>query len=513
MTGRLFWNFRFGGLIMNDIKEEISLCVRARYPILYLLTWEEDRAENLLNDIGKAAGKEVISWTLSQGFDPSQGGDGNCKKPEAALKYILQSSQKAIFILKDFHPFLDQEIITRLMRDLTLKLRKSYKTIIIVSPQMKIPLDLEKDITVFDLPLPTARELGKVLKNLLAPYKDSSRIRVDLSSQLAEKVIQATLGLTKKEAENVYAKALLKGRDFTHDDLPDIISEKQQLIRKSGILDFIPFSSEMKDVGGLNGLKQWLKERSEAFSSKARDFGLPEPKGLLLVGVPGCGKSLAAKAIASEWRLPLLRLDVGKIFASFIGSSEQNMRKALAVAESMSPTIFWLDEIEKGFSGLKSSGSVDAGVTARIFGTFLTWMQEKTKPVFVIATANDVEQLPPELLRKGRFDEIFFIDLPDMAERMDIFKIHISFKKRDPSKFDVEALASQADNFSGAEIEEAIVGALYKAFSLGRDINTEDIQNTLREMVPLAVTAKEKISYIRNWAKTRARPATLIENK
>lgn len=493
---------------MKEIREEISLCVRARYPILYILTWEEQRAESLINDIGQTTGKEVIAWSLSEGFGPTQGEEGNSRKPESALKYILQSNLKAIFILKDFHPFLEQDIIVRLMRDLTAKLKKSYKTVIIVSPQMKIPPELEKDITVFDLPFPTAKELGAVLKNLLAPYKNSQKIKVDLSSQLAEKVIQATLGLTQKEAENVYAKALLKGRDFTHDDLPDIISEKQQLIRKSGILDFIPFSTEMKDVGGLDGLKQWLAERSGAFSSKARDYGLPEPKGLLLVGVPGCGKSLAAKAIASEWRLPLLRLDVGKIFSSFIGSSEQNMRKALTVAEAMSPTILWLDEIEKGFSGLKSSGSVDAGVTSRIFGTFLTWMQEKTKPVFVIATANNVEQLPPELLRKGRFDEIFFIDLPSLEERLDIYKIHISIKKRDPAKFDVKTLAIQAGNFSGAEIEETIIASLYKAFSLGRDINTEDVLNSINDIVPLAVTAKEQIDYIRDWAKNRARPAS-----
>ena len=482
---------------MHDIKQELSLCVRARYPIICLLTWEETRAERLVRSIAESARKEMVTWSLSEGFDPVQEEAGNAKDPETVLKHIINSSRKAIYLLKDFHPFMERELIVRLLRDITVKLKKSYKTVILVSPQLQIPPDLEKDITVFDLPLPTAQELGVVLRKLLEPYKGSSKIKVDLSSQLMEKVIQGTLGLTLKEAENVYAKALLKDRSFTSDDLPDIISEKQQMIRKSGILDFIPFSTDMKDVGGLEGLKQWLQHRTGAFSSKAREYGLPEPKGLLLVGVPGCGKSLAAKAIASEWRLPLLRLDVGKIFASFIGSSEQNMRKALSVAEAMSPAILWLDEIEKGFSGLKSSGSVDAGTTARIFGTFLTWMQEKTKPVFVIATANNVEQLPPELLRKGRFDDIFFIDLPSLKEREHIFKIHIALKKRDP------------ENFSGAEIEETVVAAMYHAFYLNRDINTKDIRKAIDDIIPLAVTAREKIAFVRDWAHDRARPASI----
>ncbi|MGV7222439.1 MAG: AAA family ATPase [Nitrospinales bacterium] len=493
---------------MRSTRQELSLCVRARYPIIWLLTWEELRAERLIHSIAQTTGKEVITWSLSEGFDPGQEEISSPKNPENVLRYILDCSKKAIYILKDFHHFMDQEIVVRLLRDITIKLKKSYKTVIIVSPELKIHSDLEKDITVFDLPLPTNDELDAVLKKLLVPYKDSNKVDVDLSSELVEKVIQATLGLTLKEAENVYAKALLKGNNFSAQDLPDIISEKQQMIRKSGILDFIPFSANMKDVGGLGKLKEWLQHREGAFSNKAREYGLPEPKGLLLVGVPGCGKSLAAKAIASEWRLPLLRLDVGKIFASFIGSSEQNMRKALTVAEAMSPAILWLDEIEKGFSGLKSSGSVDAGTTARIFGTFLTWMQEKTKPVFVIATANNVEELPPELLRKGRFDDIFFIDLPTVEERVNIYKIHISMKKRDPDKFDLKALASKSESFSGAEIEESVIHAMYQAFYLDRDISTDDVLGAIDEIVPLAVTANEKIRGIREWAKDRARLAS-----
>ena len=439
---------------MNDLKRQLALCIRARYPILYLVTWEEDRAQELLAEIGVATKKKVITWSLSTGFDPKQNGLKKDTQAEDALKYIEDSNEKAIFVLKDIHPLLEKELIVRRLRDLAHNLKKSYKTIVLVSPVLKIPPELEKDLTVYDLPLPDAGELTTVLNNLLAPYRESKKIKIDLSPELTEKVVQATLGLTKNEAENVYAKALITGRNFGWDDLPSIISEKKQLIRKSGILDFIGLSTTLNDVGGMGRLKDWLKQRSTAFSAKAREYGLPEPKGLLMLGVQGCGKSLSAKAIAAEWNLPLVRLDVGKIFNSFIGNSEENMRKAISLAEAMSPAVLWLDEIEKGFSGTQSSGSVDSGVTSRVFATFLTWMQEKTKPVFVIATANDIEGLPPELLRKGRFDEIFFIDLPQPDERKKIFEIHIGLKKRQPADYDINRLAKEADQFSGAESQK-----------------------------------------------------------
>jgi len=493
---------------MNQFKEDISLSIRARYPFLYLVTSEEARAEEILQDIANSSRKELQIWSLSQGLTPSRDEGKNHNDPEAILKHIEASDKKAIFLLKDFHPFLEKEIVLRRMRDLIAHLKKSYKTVVLVSPVLKIPPELEKDITVFDLPLPDSKELTAVLNNLLEPYRNSDKVTIDLPPELLEKVVQATLGLTKNEAENVFAKALITGRRFGWDDLPSIIEEKKQLIRKSGILDFIGLSTSLNHVGGMEKLKDWLKERGRAFSVKAREYGLPEPKGLLMLGVQGCGKSLSAKAIAAEWNLPLLRLDVGKIFDSFIGSSEDNMRKAIAQAEAMSPTILWLYEIEKGFSGIQSSGSVDSGTTARIFATFLTWMQEKTQPVFVIATANNVEDLPPELLRKGRFDEIFFIDLPTEPERAKIFDIHIRLKKRDAGKFDIPALAKAADQFSGAEIEQVILSAMYRAFAEDREFTSQDIAQEIGRTVPLAVTAKEKIQYLRDWARQRARPAS-----
>lgn len=490
-----------------ELKEHLSLCIRARYPILFLITWEEKRAEDLIRDICKDLKKQVVTWTSSQGFQPDDG-ISKSSKPEDALKYIGSCDQKAIFVLKDFHPFLESETVVRLLRDLAILLKTSYKTIILISPALKIPPELEKDVSVYDFPLPNAQELNSVLKNLLAPFQNSKDVKINLTPELTEKVVQATLGLTRNEAENVFAKALLKDNNFGPEDLPDIIAEKKQLIRKSGILDFIGFSTKMNDVGGLEELKKWLNQRSMSFSEKARLYGLPAPKGLLLLGVQGCGKSLAAKSIAAEWSLPLLRLDVGKIFNSFIGDSEKNMRNAINLAETMSPAILWLDEIEKGFSGTQSSGSVDAGVTARVFATFLTWMQEKEKPVFVIATANNLDQLPPELLRKGRFDEIFFIDLPSIEERVQILKIHIQLRKRDVAKYDLNKLAENSKEFSGAEIEQAIISAMYSAFPQNREFTTEDVLQAIKETVPLAVTAREKVDELREWASQRARPAS-----
>lgn len=493
---------------MEKIKQELSLSIRARYPLLYLLSWEEERAQALMEDIGRATGKELILWTRTTGFQPAPQSEANERKPEEALKSIAKSGKKAIYVLRDFHPFLEDPEVVRRLRDLVHQLKRSYKTVVLISPVLKIPPELEKDVTVFDLPLPNTKELGTVLRDLLEPYRNSDKVTVDMSSDLLEKVVQATTGLTRNEAENVYSKALINNRNFTEEDLPLIIEEKKQLIRKSGILDFIGLSTQMGVVGGLDKLKEWLGQRSRAFSNKARQYGLPEPKGVLMVGVQGCGKSLAAKAIATEWNLPLLRMDVGKIFDSFIGNSEDNMRQALAQAEAMSPTCLWLDEIEKGFAGTSSSGQGDSGVTARVFGTFLTWMQEKTRPVFVIATANNIEALPPELLRKGRFDEIFFVDLPKHEEREEIFKIHIKLKKRDPGKYDLKSLADTADQFSGAEIQEAVVSAMYAGFGENREFSTDDILKAIRETVPLAITAQERIAELREWARQRARPSS-----
>jgi SpoVK/Ycf46/Vps4 family AAA+-type ATPase len=318
-------------------------------------------------------------------------------------------------------------------------------------------------------------------------------------------MIKSAQGLILDEIEAVFARSLVEHKRF---DLNAILEEKQQIIRKSGLLEYYAPDSNLMGVGGMELLKDWLAKRQKSFTDAAREYGLPAPKGILLLGVQGCGKSLTAKAVGAQWNLPLLKLDVGRIFGSLVGQSEENIRKAIKVAESVAPCILWADELEKGFAGMSGSGVSDSGTTARVFSTFLTWMQEKTAPVFLIATANDVQVLPPEMLRKGRFDEIFFVDLPDGPEREEIFTIHLKKRKRDLGKFKLKALSKATEGFSGAEIEQVIVGAMFVAFDAGREVAQKDILDEAKAVVPLSVMMREEIEELRTWAEMRTRPAS-----
>jgi len=424
------------------------------------------------------------------------------------LDTILNYTEPGLFILKDFHAYLEDPSIIRKLRDIVTVLKKSYKTVFIISPVLALPPGLEKSITPVDIPLPSPDELKRILSQIVTPLRKANKISVDLDDRLIEKIINASRGLTESEVENLYAKLVVNDNAFDERDLPVVVSEKKKLIRKSGLLEYYDFSEHIGSVGGLDRLKTWLDQRGLAFSQKARDFGLPEPKGLLLLGVQGCGKSLAAKVTASLWNLPLLKLDVGKIFDAFLGSSEKNIREAIKVAEALSPNILWMDEIDKAFAGAGSQYSGDSGASARVFGTFLTWMQEKTAPVFVLATANNIQNLPPELLRKGRFDEIFFIDLPNAEERESIFNIHINKRKRQPESYNIQLFTEKAKGFTGAEIEQLIISGLYHAFAEGRELEDADILQEIEETVPLSVTYQEQIAALRKWAEGRARPAT-----
>ncbi|GAB4542489.1 MAG: AAA family ATPase [Anaerolineales bacterium] len=497
--------------------EELNILIRAKYPILYIVSWEERRIEQTLRQAAAQLRKKLYGWTITSGILPLDGYDGSTPDPSTAaplraLDAIAASQESAIFVLKDFHPFLDdrhplpdQPVVVRRLRDITSQLKESRKTLIILSPLLRFPPELEKDITVLDYALPTLDEMAGSLERVIRSAREVGGMQVELLPETQEKILSAAQGLTCTEAENVFAKSLVMTRAL---DVDVIISEKKQIIRRSQILEYFEASEEMNFVGGMSLLKEWLSKRTLAFSERARVFGLPEPKGLLLLGVQGAGKSLIAKAISSQWRLPLLRLDLGSLFSELVGSSEQNMRTALRLAESVSPCLLWLDELEKGLAGVASSHLSDAGTTARVFGSFLTWMQEKTAPVFVIATANDISILPPEALRKGRFDEIFFIDLPNRSERRDIFSIHITKRGRDPKNFDLEALARASENFSGAEIEQAVISALYDAFESHRELTQVDVINALQATIPLAQTMEGQISALRNWARTHARPAS-----
>lgn len=492
--------------------QELDVLIRARYPLIYVVTWEEQRVDDLLARLAESHGKALYDWSVTRGLrrlerdrpatkaGPTDAGE--------ALAAVDKLREPALVVLKDFHPFLHDAPVVRRTRELAHALKSTFTTVVLVSPVLSIPPELEKEITVVDMPLPTIEDLLALLREIVAVVREGKKAVIDLRNEEVEGLLKAALGLTLSEAENAFAKAIASDQRLDASDIQRVLAEKKQLIRKSGLLEYYSSSENLKSIGGLNNLKHWLDQRTAAFTERARQFGLPAPKGLLLLGVQGCGKSLTAKAVASQWNLPLLRLDMGRIFSGFVGSSEENMRKAVRVAESIAPAVLWVDELEKGLSGISSSGNTDSGVSARVFGTFLTWLQEKTAPVFVVATANRIDALPPELLRKGRFDEIFFIDLPTAEERAQIFGIQIQRVGRNPDAFDLADLARRADQFSGAEIEQAVIGGLYAAFAEGVELEHRHVANAVQETLPLAVTMREDIDRLREWARSRTRRAS-----
>ncbi len=501
------------------LRDEIEILIRARYPIIYVVSWEEARVEQHLRDIAARRGKQLYGWSLTTGLQKSGGAAPNQRPkgladPLEALDTVIEHKEPAIYLFKDFHAFTRPTTCgrnapyIRKLREVATALSDSYKTVVISAPLLELAPDLEKDVCVLDYPLPGPLEFDRLLHRICDDVSANTKLKIDLTDRDREQLVRAALGLTLQEAENVFAKTIVCDGRLSAEDVSVVFSEKQQIIRKSGLLEYYASTTEREDIGGLDELKDWLNKRSLAFSEQARQFGLPAPKGVLLVGVQGCGKSLCAKAVSRMWRMPLLRFDMGRMFGSLVGSSEENTRRAIMVAESVAPVVLWADEIDKAFAGSQGSGNTDAGVTARVMSTFLTWLNEKQKPVFVMATANNIAQLPPELLRKGRLDEIFFVDLPNAAEREQVFHIHIRKRQRDPARFDLKALGAAADGFSGAEIEEAIISALYDVFYLGKELETVDVLNSLRQSVPLSRTMAEGISALRAWAEGRARPAS-----
>ncbi|MDX1953541.1 MAG: AAA family ATPase, partial [Verrucomicrobiota bacterium] len=432
------------------------------------------------------------------------------REPLAALDFVIDQAEPALFLFKDLHPYLNRShpAVVRRLKEIGLHLKNSFKTIFIVAPVLEMPIELEKETTVINFPLPNRRELGELLGTITNELKEHKNLTIEIGPESREQLVQAALGLTESEAENVFAKMLVKTGSLSGENISEIFLEKQQIVRKSGLLDYCEVTETISNVGGLGALKEWLGKRSRAFSEEARAFGLPAPKGILLLGVQGCGKSLSAKAVSSLWQMPLLRFDMGRMFGSLMGSSEENVRRAIQVAESVAPIVLWIDEIDKAFAGSGGSGNSDAGTSARVLGSLLTWLSEKTSPVFVVATANDISHLPPELLRKGRFDEIFFVDLPADEEREEIFRIHLERRRREVSQFDLPSLARQSEGYSGAEIEEAIITGLYDAFHENRELTTEDILHALQRTVPLSRTMDTQINALRAWAEGRARNAS-----
>lgn len=501
----------------NIVFSKVLNMIKAHYPILYLTTFEYGRTKQKICGLLNSLKGEVCmyEWDCVNGLMlmeeqgkiiPITIDDEPIIEAEMVMKYALlkDKTKKDVFILSDFHEHIEEENIKFYIRTLSEKARYTNTYIIIISAVYRLPLELEKYVTVINIPLPDRIDLSKTLAHV---EKESG---VSITPSLRNRLIDAALGMTTMEADLAFCLAAVKD-NLKESSVRTVSEEKEQIIRKSGILDFFQKNENLKDVGGMENLKDWLLKRQKAYDKKAREWGLQEPKGLLLLGVPGCGKSLTAKSIASCWEMPLLRLDIGKVFQGLVGSSEDNIRKAIATAEAVAPCVLWIDEIEKGLNGVQSSGTTDGGVTSRIFSTILTWMQEKTSPVFVVATANNINLLPPELLRKGRFDEIFFVDLPSQEERKNIFKIHLNKRSRKYEALALEALARESDGFNGAEIEECVKEAMFDAYVSNPDnpqLTTKFLIDTIKRTVPLSVTMKEQITALRMWAKTRAQNAS-----
>jgi len=491
------------------VNKHIRALIRARFPLLYILSYEERRVLEALEAIAEAEGYRLLVWSVTKGLRdvarPDVPVSDEAQDYLGVLRFIPRYEGDALFVLLDYHAFLRDPVAVRGLRDLVGELTVTQKTAIILSPSLVIPPEMEKEIVVVDYPLPTREELAAIVDEMVRRLPEGAT--VDLDEEGKEALIRALQGLTATEAENALALAVVTYKGLDRQAIPLIIREKKQIVRKSRALEFFPVEElDLNQVGGLGNLKAWLRLRAADFSEAAKEYGLESSRGVFLVGIPGTGKSLTAKAVGGEWGMPVIRLDMGAVFQGVVGSSEENIRQALKLAEAVAPCILWLDEIEKGLSGLGSSNFSDGGTTARVFSTFLTWMQEHTSSVFVAATCNDVTALPPEL--PARFDEIFFLDLPTEQERMEIFAIHLRKRGRDPERFDLEALARASEGLVGREIERAVKEGMRIAFNAGREVKTADILQALEALVPLRELYREKIEALRTWAAGRARPAS-----
>ncbi|MDX2257073.1 MAG: AAA family ATPase [Pseudanabaenaceae cyanobacterium bins.39] len=487
---------------------QFDLLLRAKYPLIYVVTVEEEPVDELLVRICVDTNRKILFWDIARGWSDNGSDKGSVM---AALSRIGQrdrmtnDSDNVLYVLRDLHPILkyphhDRHIpIIRELKNLAQDLKRDRRTIILTSHTLEIPPELNEELTTIDFPLPTITEIGNLIKQKIAPQK------LNLSDLAWEQLIKACQGLSRTRIQRVLAKAIAAKEQVNDSDIDTVLAEKQQAIRQTGILEFFTVNESLKNVGGLDNLKQWVRIRRDAFTEEAKRYGIPTPKGVLLVGIQGTGKSLSAKTIANEWRLPLLRLDIGRLFGSYVGESESRMRQMIQLAEATAPCILWIDEIDKAFGNLDNSQG-DSGASRRVLGTLITWMQEKTSPVFIVATANNVRILPAELMRKGRFDEIFFLNLPTASERQEIFKVHLlKLRPNRVRDFDLALLARHTKNFSGAEIEQVIIDGIHRAFGRGstgkrQDFTTEDIISAIEETVPLAAIAAQQIESLKQWA-------------
>ena len=492
----------------QNARSELALLVNSNHPIVYLETWEEGRAEEILRLVAGDLGIPLYVWAVTTGLARAGGAPiYNTQEPAQVLSAIDGIRAEALFLLKDFHKYLEQDVIVRKLRDLAQNFRRARRAVIISAPVVKIPTELEKDTALFSLGLPTEAELTQLVGLTLEELVERYRIKNQLGRERFPELASSLRGLTREEARRVLQQAILENGRLDLGTFDRIREAKAKLVKDQGVIEFLKVEDGLGSVGGLARLKAWLEKRRGLLTAEAARYGLEPPKGILIFGVQGCGKSLCAKAVSREWNQPLLKFDTSALFDKYIGESEKNLRKSLQVVEAVAPAVLWIDEIEKMFPSAGLGSGADGGLSLRLFGTFISWMQEKKSSVFIVATCNNIASLPPELLRKGRFDELFFVDLPDTEERKSIFAIHLSRRKQAPANFDLAGLAVAAEGFSGAEIEQAVTSALYSAFAQKSALTTEMILTEIHSTYPLSVTMKEKVESLRAWARERAVPA------
>jgi SpoVK/Ycf46/Vps4 family AAA+-type ATPase len=478
-----------------DFARRLNIALRARVTLIIVMTPEEERVVSRIREVCETwePPRQCIAWDAVDGYTVLAGNRNfhtQSRDPLAALDEIQKTDENAVVVYKDFHEYWNNPQVKRRLRSFSQKFRFNRRSIVIVTPARKVPEEIRDEAVLVHFPPPGAAELSADLDLLLS----TSGIASTLSKPGREKIIQAALGMTLNQARRSFSKAIVTRGTLDDSDIDTIIADKKDILSQSDALEFYSLTETPENVGGLANLKDWLRLRERAFTGEAREYGLPAPKGIALIGIPGTGKSLTAKMIADLWHLPLLRLDVGALFGSLVGESEERTRRALSLAETIAPCILWVDEIEKAFA----FGSGDAGTSQRVFAHLLTWMQDKTSPCFVVATANNIAALPPELLRKGRFDEIFFLDLPNTEERREIFAVHLRKRKCEPADFNLDLLAQKSEGYVGAEIEQTIIDAMYLAFNENlRRVTTEDILSCMKAQVPLSVSQRETVAALR----------------
>jgi SpoVK/Ycf46/Vps4 family AAA+-type ATPase len=515
--------------LSEDLLKQIDLMLRSNYPLLYLVAAEEAPIDDLLVQLTQQTDppRHLTIWDVARGWNDHGSDKGAFMAALVRIGREIKESPQTptLYLLRDPHPFLQSANpertapIVRELKNLIQDLAQSKKTILFVSPILVIPQELASSITVIDIPLPDISTINQFITQTFAPQY------LNLAGLAQEQLVKACQGLSRSQIRRILGKAIAAQGQIRETEIDGILAEKKQIIRRTEILEFFTPQESLKQVGGLENLKQWVRSRRDAFSEVARRYGIPHPKGVLLVGIQGTGKSLSAKTIAREWRLPLLRLDAGRLFGGLVGESESRVRQMIQIVEAIAPCVLWIDEIDKAFGNINSNSSSDgdSGTSRRVFGTLVTWMQEKTSAVFIVATANNIQSLPPELLRKGRFDELFFLNLPTTQERQQIFRIYLQrLRPNRMREFNLEKLAWETRDFSGAEIEQVIIDGMYLAFDTSdsdtsdeadrRDFTTEDILEAIRSTVPLAVISRDQITILQRWAEqTGARPASTPE--